>query len=123
MEHDGPYAKMYFPSKIKIELEKQSEDSWLLYYFEEFEKEPPADAMQTTLETLKQLGIKVRRRGNSLSYTLVGDKSLVSSIIAGEFLAYTKLGEMTLIQLLSLMTFLASKLPNIKEATSAVMKE
>jgi len=93
------------PSKIKLEAHKIDETLWEMKYTEWFSAEDKAlldEAISTTRALLVSLGVRYKRRGNSVTITQKGPVEKVFASLLGELLLLSKLGQLTLSDLLLL---------------------
>lgn len=96
------FDRIWLPIELKIHLKKLEGDKWLLSYRELLPEDMPPEDMKFTLDVAKKLGVDVKRRGNAVSYKIVGPREAVFSVILGESLAVSGFGDMTLRELFAL---------------------
>lgn len=124
MERKGVVFKtLYMPSKIKIEVEKIDDNQWSIYYRETVEGDLPQEAIQFTLAAIKRLGVNAKKRGNTFSYKFTGSIEQIAGVISGEFLAYTNLGKLTIIEMLALAAIGLPKITGIQNSDKKASHE
>jgi len=115
MERKGPLGTLYLPSKMEIVIEKVGDDKWTIDYTERFEKELPPKVITTTVKSLKAIGMDLKVGEKSLSFKHTGPRTQIFDMMASEFLSYTTLGQLTLTELMALLTRVASLIPNAQK--------
>jgi len=111
------------PIKIRIKAERKKDKKWHLWYQEFFEGEDTDEAAKTTVEFTKKIcgmltetefNVSYDPKNKCLEFTIGGDKDSVFSALAGEFLSQSRLGQISLRELL-IGTMLMSLLAQPKE--------
>ena len=98
------FSRMWLPTKLTIEAEHLGNDKWQIKYAETLPEDIPPEDFKLTVETAKQLGVKVETEANTLRYTMTGTRNHVFSLILGESLAVSDIGDLTLRELLAIAT-------------------
>jgi len=112
MSKKGIVVETILPQKLKVEIERLNGDKWRIHYVETLPKETPKEHIETTLRLTKMMGFSIRKRKNTLSYTAEGGTPIAFGGILGELLAISKIGDLTLREMIALMGL---ALPMLKE--------
>jgi len=96
------FDRMWLPTKLTIEAEHIGDGKWQIAYTETLPNDMPPEDIKLTVEMAKAVGVEVKVEQNVLSYTMTGIRNQVFSLILGESLALSDIGNITLRELFAL---------------------
>lgn len=117
-----PQVRTYLPDRVKIEIKRLKDDKFEVHYVERL-GEAPTESIENTIQLAEELGVKVKRRGKTIFYRIVGDSSAAFGVILGEALVLSKFGSLSLRELLALAGVGLGQLRKIKEVTIPLPKK
>jgi len=96
------------PIRYEIDASEQEDGTWVLHYRESFNEKDWNDAKTESAEVFAKMKrfieVEMEDEKRRAQITMRGSKNQVMSMLAGEFLAFSRLGEMSLKDLFGLMT-------------------
>lgn len=96
------------PIRYEIDASEQEDGKWLIQYTEYFNEKDWNDARSTSAEIFAQMKgfmeVEMDDEKRSAHITLTGSKNQIMNMLAGEFLAFSSLGEMSLKDLFGVVT-------------------
>jgi len=97
------------PIRYEIDTSEQGDGTWVINYTEYFNEKDWNDAMKASVEVFAKMEgfmeVEIDDEKRRAHITMRGSKNQVMSMLAGEFLCFSSLGEMSLKDLFGLMTF------------------
>lgn len=96
------------PIRYEIDTSEQEDGTWVINYTEYFSEKDWNDARSDSAKVFAKMkgfmDVKMDDEKRRAYITMRGSKNMVMSMLAGEFLAFSRLGEMSLKDLFGLMT-------------------
>ena len=96
------------PIRYEIDASEQEDGNWLIQYTEYFNEKDWNDARSDSAEIFAQMmgfmEVKMDDKKRSAHITLSGSKNQIMNMLAGEFLAFSTMGEMSLKDLFGVVT-------------------
>ena len=96
------------PIRYEIDTSEQEDGTWVINYTEYFSEKDWNDARSDSEKVFAKMkgfmDVKMDDEKRMAYITMRGSKNQVMSMLAGEFLAFSRLGEMSLKDLFGLMT-------------------
>jgi len=97
------------PIRYEIDTSEQEDGMWVINYTEYFNEKDWNEARKTSAEVFAKMKgfmeVEMDDEKRSARITMRGSKNQVMSMLAGEFLCFSRLGEMSLKDLFGMMTF------------------
>ena len=97
------------PIRYEIDTSEQEDGTWVINYTEHFNEKDWNDARKASAEVFAKMKgfmeVEMDDEKRSARITMRGSKNQVMSMLAGEFLCFSRLGEMSLKDLFGMMTF------------------
>jgi len=101
------------PIRYEIDTSEQEDGTWVINYTEYFNEKDWNDARSDSAKVFAKMkgfmDVKMDDEKRRAYITMRGSKNQVMSMLAGEFLAFSRLGEMSLKELFGLMTMKLAK--------------
>ena len=96
------------PIRYEIDASEQEDGEWVIQYTEYFNEKDWNDARSDSAEIFAQMkgfmDVKMDDEKRSAHITLRGSKNQIMNMLAGEFLAFSTMGEMSLKDLFGVVT-------------------
>lgn len=96
------------PIRYEIDASEQEDGTWMLHYRESFNEKDWKDARSESAKVFEKMKefmeVEMDDEKCRATITMRGSKNQVMSMLAGEFLAFSRLGEMSLKDLFGVFT-------------------
>jgi len=96
------------PIRYEIDASEQEDGKWMIQYTEYFNEKDWNDARSNSADIFAQMmgfmEVKMDDEKRSAHITLSGSKNQIMNMLAGEFLAFSTMGEMSLKDLFGVVT-------------------
>ena len=96
------------PIRYEIDASEQEDGSWVLHYAECFTEKDWNDARSDSAEAFAKMksfmDVEMNDEKRMATITMRGTKGKVMNMLAGEFLSFSRLGEMSLKDLFGVVT-------------------
>jgi len=103
-EEKAVFLPTYTPKAYNIKITKLKNEKWRLQYSESLGDDIPQKVVDITHETMTAIGIPVKIDKKNLSYDVVWTKDQVFGGLGAEFLAMSRVGDLSLRELLAVAT-------------------
>jgi len=112
------FGRVHYPIRLKIDATRLDDGKWRLRYTETFDEDTPEEAVRKTVEVVKALGIPIRARDKTVSFTITGSRDRVFGVVLGEALALSEFGDLTLRDIFEMHAIVMSesRLGNVRKS-------
>jgi len=109
------------PIRYEIDASEQEDGKWVIKYTEYFNEKDWNDARSDSAEIFAKMTgfmeVEMDDEKRSAQTKLRGSKNQIMSMLAGEFLCFSRMGEMSLKDLFGMMTLKLAKAGAFEEET------